>query len=251
MTTEAKAEPGCTDCGRKGGCDARKGPMFAAITETLERLYPSHTWSERDEEAAFRAGITPGEGAELAQRLAQRLKALTLFQPGTSEETCDYVYVLCLGRSPSLIELREGENAAYPEADTYPEADVIDELYLRVALSSVARFAGVQQVAMRLTRTAEATVITETPRTGVFDPVLLRRFQTLVAVLAEMDIRNIDFGEIMQPPPGFDPGDYALRYGGEPAVANYLFYPQPCSAVTTTVLPPPAAQEPASLQLGQ
>jgi hypothetical protein len=245
MTTEASAEPGCTDCGRKGGCDARKGPMFAAITETLERLYPSHTWSERDEEVAFRAGVTPSEGAELAQRLAQRLKALTLFRPGTSEETCDYVYVLCLGRSPSLIELREGG------LDQPLEADVIDELYLRVALSSVARFAGVQQVAMRLHRTPEATVITETPRTGVFDPVLLRRFQTLVAVLAEMDIRNIDFGEIMQPPPGFDAGDYVLRYGGEPAVANYLFYPQPCSAVTTTVLPPPAAQQPTSLQLGQ
>ncbi|HET6284298.1 MAG TPA: hypothetical protein VFH73_25300 [Polyangia bacterium] len=246
MAGETQAEAGCTDCGRKGGCDARKGPMFAAISETLERLYPSHRWSERDEEAAFRGGVTPGQGAALAQTLAQRLKALTLFQPGTAEETCDYVYVLCLGRSPSLIELREGAVAWHA-----PEADVIDELYLRVALSSVARFAGVQQVAMRLTRTSEALVITESPRTGVFDPVLLRRFQTLVAVLAEMDIRNIDFGEIMQPPEGFDPGDYASRYGGQPTVANYLFYPQPCSAVTTTVLAPPATEETASLELGQ
>jgi hypothetical protein len=79
-------------------------------------------------------------------------------------------------------------------------------------------------------------VITEVPRTGVFDPVLLKRFQTLVAVLAEMDIRHIDFGEIMEPPAGFDAGDYAERYSGQPTIANYLFYPQPCSAVTTTVL---------------
>ena len=66
--------------------------------------------------------------------------------------------------------------------------------------------------------------------------ILLRRFQGLVAVLAEHDVRHLDFGEILEPPPGFDPGDYADRYGGTPSVANYLFYPQPPSAVTTTLL---------------
>jgi hypothetical protein len=70
----------------------------------------------------------------------------------------------------------------------------------------------------------------------VFDPVLLPRFQKLVAVLAEHGIRHLDFGEIAEPPPGFDPGDYGALYGGEPAVANYLFYPQPCSSITTTVV---------------
>ncbi|MEA2696885.1 MAG: hypothetical protein QOI66_1156 [Myxococcales bacterium] len=214
--------------------------MFAAIDEMLARLYPTKRWAERDEEAAFRAGVGSQQGQALAAALAARLKALAVFRPGTAEEYCDYVYVLCLGRTPSLVEIREG--LAPPAA----EGDVIDELYLRVALSSVARCAGVQQVAMRLERlpgSDGALVITEVPRTGVFDPILLKRFQTLVAVLAEMDIRHIDFGEIMEPPAGFDAGDYAERYSGQPTIANYLFYPQPCSAVTTTVLHGPAGAD--------
>jgi hypothetical protein len=206
--------------------------MFAAIDEMMARLYPTRRWGERDDEAAFRAGVAPAEGQALAGALAARLKAQATFQPGATEEWCDYVYVLCLGRPPSLLELREGmvvDDGATEE---------IHELYLRVALSSVARCAGVQQVAMRLERGAHGErVITESPRTGVFDPVLLKRFRTLVTVLAEMEIRHLDFGEIVEPPAGFDPGDYAARYGGPPALANYLFYPQPCSAVTTTVLP--------------
>lgn len=212
--------------------------MFAAIETMLAQLYPSRRWDERDEDVAFRAGVGPGEGHSLAGTLATRLKALAVFRPGTTEEYCDYVYVLCLGRAPSLLEMREGLVPAVA-----PEADVIDELYLRVALSSVARCAGVQQVAMRLERLPSGEpVITEVPRTGVFDPVLLKRFQALVAVLAELNIRHLDFGEIMEPPAGFDPGDYAQRYSGLPTVANYLFYPQPCSAVTTTMLAPVAEQ---------
>jgi hypothetical protein len=227
---------GCTSCGNKGGCDSRKHGMFAAVDETLARLYPTRRWAERDEAAAFGAGVSPGEGAAIARALASRLKALAIHRPGTAEETCDYVYVLCLGRTPSLLELREG---MVPRLEGDLEGDV-EELYLRVALSTVARFAGVQQVAMRATRDEEgaegALVITEASRTGVFDPVLLKRFQTLVAVLAEHDVRHLDFGEITAPPEGFDPGDYGDRYGGLPAVANYLFFPQPAAAVTTTIV---------------
>jgi hypothetical protein len=221
---------GCTDCGRKGGCDHRKGDMFAAMDQALERLYPTRRWGERDELAAFRAGVA-GQGPVLADRLAKALKALTLFRPGAPEEYCDFVYVLCFGRTPSLIELREG--TAAPEAGE----GIIDELYLRVALSSVAPFAAVQQVAMSMQRTeAGELIIAEAPRTGVFDPVLLPRFQKLVAVLTELGIRHLDFGEMTQPPPGFDGGEYLDRYGGAPTVANYFFYPQPASAITTTVI---------------
>jgi hypothetical protein len=221
---------GCTDCGRKGGCDDRKGGMFAALDEALGRLYPTRRWGERDEAAAFRAGVT-GHGPVLADRLSRVCKALCLFRPGAPQEYCDYVYVLCFGRTPSLIEMREGT------APVEAGEGIIDELYLRVALSSVAPFAAVQQVAMSLQRTdGGALVIAEAPRTGVFDPVLLPRFQKLVAVLAELEIRHLDFGEMTQPPPGFDAGDYADRYGGAPTVANYFFYPQPASAITTTVI---------------
>jgi hypothetical protein len=226
---------GCTSCGNKGGCDTRKHGMFAAVDEALARLYPTRRWSERDEEAGFGAGVAPGEGAALARALASRLKALAVHRPGTAEETCDYVYVLCLGRTPSLLELRE----RLVEPDAVDAGDDVEELYLRVALSTVARFAGVQQVTMRATRQSDAVgglVITESPRTGVFDPVLLKRFQALVAVLAEHDIRHLDFGEITTPPDGYDAGDYGERYGGAPAVANYLFFPQPASSVTTVVV---------------
>jgi hypothetical protein len=222
---------GCTDCGKKGGCDSRKHGMFAAIDEAMARLYPTRRWAERDEDAGFGAGVTAGEGRALARALAARLKAQAIFRPGTSEETCDYVYVLCLGRTPSLFEIREG--LAEPA-----EEGGVEELYLRVALSTVARFAGVQQVAMSGERAEDGRmVVTEATRAGVFDPVLLKRFQALVAVLAEHDIRHLDFGEISAAPDGYDPGDYAQRYGGAPAVANYLFFPQPAASVTTTVIP--------------
>ena len=236
---------GCTECKNKGGCDHRKGAMMAAIDDVLGRLYPGRRWAERDEAAAFRAGVTRAEGAELAGLLAPRLKALTLFRPGGEDEYCDYVYVLCVGRTPSILEIREGlasPDGERPDGEARAGGDVDEgaqeeeQLYLRVALSSLARFAGVQQVTMRLRRADGELVITEAPRGGVFDPILLRRLQSLVAVLSELDIRNIDFGEIVEPPAGFDAGDYGDRYAGAPAVANYLFYPQPCSAITTTVL---------------
>ena len=98
----------CTECGRKGGCDAHKGAMFAALDEALARLYPTRRWGELDEAAAFAGGLAPGEGEALAAALAGRLKAATLFRPGEPDETCDYVYILCVGRPPGLIELREG-----------------------------------------------------------------------------------------------------------------------------------------------
>src|SRR5450432_2116196 len=99
---------GCTECKSKGGCDHRKGAMMDAVTDALERLYPARRWAERDEEAAFRGGVTRGEGARLAELLAPRLNAMTLFRPGGDNEYCDYVYVLCLGRTPSIVEIREG-----------------------------------------------------------------------------------------------------------------------------------------------
>lgn len=223
---------GCTDCGKKGGCDTRKHGMFAAIDDALARLYPTRRWTERDEAAGFGAGVAPGEAAALARALATRLKALAVHRPGTAEETCDYVYVLCVGRTPALIERLHGGVDVLDE-----EGEGIHELYLRVALSSVVRFAGVQQVAMTAARDPDGRlVVTEAPRAGVFDPVLLKRFQALVAVLVEHDIRHLDFGEITAAPDGYDPGDYADRYGGAPAVANYLFFPQPAAAITTTVL---------------
>jgi hypothetical protein len=124
--------------------------MFGALDEALARLYPTRRWDERDEAAGFGAGPTAGEGNHLAAALSERLSAATLYRPGADDETCDYIYVLCVGRAPSLIELRESAldaaTAAELRASIGPAP--ISEVYLRVALSTLARFAAVQEVAL-------------------------------------------------------------------------------------------------------
>lgn len=237
------SEGGCTSCGNKGGCDSRKHGMFAAIEGALARLYPTRRWGERDDAAALADGIEREEGEALAGAIARRLGTAAVFQPGEPDEWCDYIYVLCLGRTPCIAELRarlaEGQGAGDGEGEDGEGggASSIEERYLRVALSSVARFAGVQEVAMTLEAARGGDlVVTERARSGVFDPVLLPRFQTLVAVLAEADIRHLDFGEIVEPPDGFEAADYAQRFGAAaPVIANYLFYPQPPTAISTSV----------------
>jgi hypothetical protein len=216
--------------------------MFAALDAALARLYPTRRWGERAEPTPGEPdpGVPAGRIDQLADRLAEKLKTLVVHLPGGPDETCDYLHVLCLGRTPCLLELREQlvPAGALAPGDEAP-AGSIDELYLRVALSSVAPFAAVQQLALRAHRDAAdpgALWIEETVRSGVFDPVLLPRFRSLVAVLTEFGLTHLDFGEISEAPAGFDPGDYGGRYGGLPALANYLFYPQPSSSITTTML---------------
>jgi hypothetical protein len=112
----------------------------------------------------------------------------------------------------------------------------IREQYLRVCLSAMARMVGVQQTAMSMDADGGELVVREEPRAGVYDAPLLRRFQRLVALLPAYDILHVDFGEISAPPTGFDAGDYAALYGGEPHVANYLFYPQPTTMRTVSLV---------------
>jgi hypothetical protein len=212
--------------------------MFADLDAAMQRLYPSRRWGQRTEPAELEPGVPARIIPSLSDQLAARLNTLALYQPGGPDETCDYIHVLCLGRTPSLLEIREG--LAPPAALVGPAGEAadeaIDELYLRVALSTVAPFAAVQQLALSARVADGALWIEETVRSGVFDPLLLPRFRTLVAVLVEHGLRHLDFGEISEAPAGYDPGDYGVRYGGLPALANYLFYPQPSSSITTTVL---------------
>jgi hypothetical protein len=181
-----------------------------------------------------------GARAPLPPPPAARLHAATLYLPGGPEETCDYVYILCLGRTPSLVELREAAlDAGASEALRAAIAEgPVTEVYLRVALSTLAPFAAVQEVVLTATLDPDhgTIALVEAPRAGIFEPGLLKRLQLLVGVLRELNIRHLDFGEITEPPAGFDPGDYAAEYGGLPGIANYLFYPQPPAAIATTTL---------------
>jgi hypothetical protein len=251
---QPEAGGGCTNCGKKGGCDHRKGAMFAAIEAALARLYPTRRFGERREpDAESDLARQPSSPGLLAKQLTKQLGTLVVELPPDPEEYCQHIYVLCLGRQPSLLEMRLGLVDASVPVDIGPEG--LDELYLRIAISDLAPFAAVQQVRMKgQPMESEATgdapiglptpgalptgvLIEETTRAGVFDPVLLPRFQRVVAILVEAGYRNLDFGEINEPPADFDAGEYTQRYGGEPVVANYLFYPQPCSSITTTVVP--------------
>jgi hypothetical protein len=235
---------GCTNCAAKSGCEDRKGSMFAELGQALEQLYPTRTWGEPDDLARFGAGVSEDDGQALAEELASELDASTFYRPGESEEYCDYIYVLCMGREPSVVQIRDGgvpvpaELAAELAAGSRGQGPghVISEQYLRVCLSHMARMAGVQQVAMELSLAGDAYLIREVPRSGVYDAPLLHRFQRVVALLPAYDIVHLDFGEISAPPQGFDPGAYTSLYGGEPHTSNYLFYPQPSTMQITCLL---------------
>src|SRR5438046_1453333 len=123
---------GCTDCSSpngKGGCDTRKAEERELLSTVLPAIYPGRRWGDPDDEARFRGGIREPEGRRLARRASEALRAPTYFRPGAEDESCDYVYALCVGRAPGLVEMREAS------ALDVPDGDRISERYLRAALS--------------------------------------------------------------------------------------------------------------------
>ena len=222
---------GCTDCSSKGGCDTRKQEERDLLAEVLPALYPGRRWGEPDDAARFERGVPGATGRRLARGAAERLKAPTYFRPGADDEACDWIYVLCVGRAPGILELRERASLDVPDGDH------LRERYLRVALSQMAPFAAVQEVAFELDREGDLYTVSEKPRPGVFDPILLGRVQKLVDLLTEAGLTYLDFALIERPPVGYDPADYADQYGQEPGIVNYLFYPQPATAVVTSFVP--------------
>jgi hypothetical protein len=227
---------GCTNCGGKAGCDHRKGTMLAEVDATLARLYPTRTWGEpRDTDA----GLLPGELAALGDELAHELRAATFVREGGDAEPCDFLYVLCMGRTPCVIQVRD--HGVPVPAEWNQLAEPLHELYLRVVIGHRARIAAVQQVAFTLVSEGDSFLVRESPRAGVYDAPLLSRMQKLVAILPAYDLLHVDFGEIAHAPPGFHAGAWQELYGGQPAIANYLFYPQPTTMISTTLIDPMAA----------
>jgi len=232
---------GCTNCKGKSGCDDRKGTMLEEVDRTLAALYPTRTWGEVDD-APF-AGMPPDELAALADELASELNAATFVRPGDDDEPCDYIYVLCMGRTPCVVQVRDH---GVPVPGEWRDADpgfALREMYLRVVVSQRARVAAVQQVAIDLARGGEGAIdgflVREQPRAGVYDPPLLHRMQKLVAILPAYELMHVDFGEIAHAPPGYHGGAWRAVYGlggADPSIANYLFYPQPTTMVSTTLI---------------
>ena len=228
---------GCTSCTSKGGCESRKGEERQLLSHVLPLLYPGRTWGEPDDEARFRGGVGEREGRRLARQASEALRAPTYFRPGSEDEPCDYLYALCVGRPPGLVELRDRATLEVPDGDA------IQERYLRAALSSMTRVAAVQEVVFELAveDAGEVYVVREKPRDGIYDPILLKRTQALIELLVANDITYLDFGLLTKPvsryAEGFDDAGYAERFGGPPATVNYLFYPQPATAITTSFVP--------------
>ena len=221
---------GCTNCKGKAGCDDRKGVMLESVDRALETLYPTRTWGEPDDAQA--GGMRRDELEGLADELAQELGAATFVREGDEDEPCDYIYVLCMGRTPCIVQVRDHDVQAPAEW-----RDVaLEELYLRVVISQRARVAAVQQVAVDLVEGDGGWLVRERPRAGVYDAPLLRRMQKLVAILPAYELLHVDFGEIAHAPPGYQAGAWRELYGGEPSIANYLFYPQPTTMVATRFL---------------
>lgn len=205
--------------------------MLAEVDSVLARLYPTRTWGEALDEMLVES-MPADELSALAEELAQELTAATFVRPGDDTEPCDYIYVMCMGRAPCIVQIRDHGVAVPAEWNT---ADRIDELYLRVVISQRSRVAAVQQIAISATRTDDGSfTIRESPRAGVYDAPLLHRMQKLVAVLPAYELTHVDFGEIAHSPPGFHAGTWSELFAGEPSIANYLFYPQPTTMITTT-----------------
>ncbi len=212
--------------------------MLEAVDDALARLYPSRTWGvPRTDEPGRGAD---GETAAIADELAQELDAAVFVRRGDEGEHCDFLYVLCLGRPPCAIQVRD-QGVPPPaewDGDGRGGETVISESYLRIALSSLTRMAVVQEVSVEVRGDRSAGwVVRELPRAGVYSAPLLRRFQRLVAIFPAYDILHVDLGDISGPPTGYEPGDWPALFVGTPAVTNYLFYPQPATMVTTTWLP--------------
>ncbi len=228
---------GCTNCKGKGACDDHKSTMMGSVEAAIEALYPTHVWGEIDDDKTASDPFTPEDLAGLADELATELRAATFVRPGGDDEACDYIYVLCMGRAPCVIQVRDH---GVPVPDEWRSVDALEEMYLRIVVAQRTRHVAVQQVAVQLVRGDDGFVIHERPRAGVYDAPLLSRMQKLVAILPAYDLVHVDFGDIAHAPPGFEPGTWSQTYGlgsAKPSIANYLFYPQPTTMVTTTFVP--------------
>lgn len=221
---------GCSNCTKDGGCESHKGPQRTVIDEIMRAVYPERVWGQPDDEARFRAGIRPREAQALARAISAAAKAPSYFRAGGPDDLCHFVWVLCLGREPALIDVRDGLAP--------PEADRVRERYLRVHFSTVGRIATVQEVALELDRTPDGWLLRELPLPGVYDAKLLKRMRAIVDLVEASDIEHLDFGLVDKPYPDAADGDYAERYGVAPALVNFLFYAQPARTSATTLLHP-------------
>lgn len=244
----------CKDCGSgcfsgEGGCGPRKAEQGRVLESLVAELYPSRRWGDPTLTALEQGGVGAAEVLSLAEQLATVLKAPAYVAAGGDDDLCHFIYVLCVGREPSLIELRD-EVGRDGVAGVWLESERLRERYLRVACSTLTRAACVQEVALELDYSpssagasdgspAGMAMVREIPLPGVFDPPLLKRFQRTVDLLQAHDIEHLDMGllDVDAATFGLEPGEYEARFGVRPALLNYFFYAQPVQTTTVSWLP--------------
>lgn len=219
---------GCTNCAGKTGCDDRKGSMLGEVDRALAELYPERTWMPLP---PLRTAALAADAAALADELATELSAATFTRV---EGSCAFVYVLCQGRPPCAVPVRDGHAPIPGEWLALPPGGAIEERYLRIALAARVPFAAVQEVAVDVVIDPDGVLVREQPSAGVYSAPLLKRMQRLVAILPAYGRLHVDMGEIAAPPPGFDAGAWTGLYAGTPAIVNYLFFAEPATMATTS-----------------
>ncbi len=128
--------------------------MLGEVDTALAELYPTRTWGEVAD--VFGASLSADDLAGLADELASELRAATFVRPGEDDEACDFIYILCMGRTPCAIQVRD--HGVSPPAE-WLDADSISELYLRVVVSQRAPIAAVQQIALDVRRSDDGYVM--------------------------------------------------------------------------------------------
>ena len=244
---------GCSTCKtgcqtEDGGCGPRKALQKDRLTALIAQHYPQGCWGDPSLTGIDEAGVGADELLTLAQELSTVNKTPCYVVPGGEGDLCHFIYVLCLGREPSLIELRdEVQRGLRPSL--WLEGEHLRERYLRLSVSTLTRAACVQEVGLELDvdasepRGLEATEplaqLREVPLPGVFTAGLLKRLQRTVDLLQAHDIEHLDMGllDVDASTLGLNPGDYPQRFGAPPSVLNYFFYAQPVQMTTVSWLP--------------
>lgn len=216
------AQMSCSTCTTGGGCSTEKGPQRAYLAASFAELYPDRTWGHLHAEAAWGKGITEREARAFSQSLSVVAHGPVRFVTGRGDTLCHTAYVLCVGRPPSLLDIREGRAPA--------ESDAISEQYLRIHFSTVMRAFCVQEVAMELGQ----GLVREIPRPGVYDPKLLKRFQKIVDFLEASGLEHLDFGLLDAPYPDVVSGEYSSIFATTPTLLNFFFYAAPALMQVTT-----------------
>jgi hypothetical protein len=194
----------------------------------MRAVYPSSTWGQPDDEARFSRGVREREARALGRSISVAATAPTFYRKGGPDDLCHFVYVLCLGREPALVDVRDGHAP--------PEADHVRERYLRVHFSTVGRICTIQEVAMELDRVDQGFALRELPRPGVYDAKLLKRMRAIVDLVEASDIEHLDFGLVDKPYPGAIDGEYVARYGVAASLVNFLFYAEPARTSSTILV---------------